>query len=55
MNPSSDNFMFDTIKRSGKFSLTKKLLAFFEQNIQTTIVATRFENGIGKILHVCLA
>ena len=47
--------MFDTIKRSGKFSLTKKLLALSEQNIQTTIVATRFENGIGKILHVCLA
>ena len=47
MNPSIDNSVPDTMKRSGKISLTKNI-ALPEQNIQTNIVATRFENGNGK-------
>ena len=47
MNPSIDNSVSEAIKRSGKISLTKNI-ALPEHNIQTTIVATRFENGNGK-------
>ena len=47
MNPSVDNSVPDAIKRSGKISLTKNI-ALPEQNIQTNIVARRFENGNGK-------
>ena len=41
-----NNSVSDTIKKSGKISLTKNI-ALPEQNIETTIVATRFENGNG--------
>ena len=47
MNPSINNSVSHAIKRSGKTSLTKNI-AFPEQNIQTTIIATTFENGNGK-------
>ena len=47
MNPSIDNSVSNAIKRSGKISLTINV-ALPEQNIQTTIVAIRFENGNGK-------
>ena len=46
-NPSIDNSVSDAIKRSGKISLTINV-ALPEQYIQTTIVATSFENGNGK-------
>ena len=39
--------MFDAIKRSGQISLTKNI-PLPEQNIETTIVETKFENGNGK-------
>ena len=47
MNSTIDNSVSDTIKRSGQISLTKNI-ALPEQNIETTIVATGFENGNGK-------
>ena len=47
VNPSIDNSVSDAIKKSGKISLTINV-ALPEQNIQTTIVATRFENRNGK-------
>ena len=47
MNSTIDNSVSDTIKRSGQISLTKNI-ALPEQNIETTIVATRFESGNGK-------
>ena len=47
MNSTINNSVSDAIKRSGQISLTKNI-ALPEQNIETTIVATRFENGNGK-------
>lgn len=37
----------DAIKKSGQISLTKNIV-LPEQNIETTIVTTRFQNGNGK-------
>ena len=47
VNSTIDNSVSDAIKRSSKISLTKNI-ALPEQNIETTIVATKFENGNGK-------
>ena len=44
VNSSIDNSVSDTIKRSGKISLTKNI-ALPERNIEVTIVATNFENS----------
>lgn len=44
VNSSIDNSVSDTIKRSGKISVTKNI-ALPERNIEITIVATNFENG----------
>ena len=37
----------NAIQKSNKISLTKNI-ALHEKNIDTTIVATKFENGVGK-------
>ena len=47
MNSTIDNSVSDAIKRSAQISLTKNF-ALPEENIGTTVVATRFENGNGK-------
>ena len=47
MNSTINNSVSDVIKRSGQISLTKNI-ALPEQNMETTIVATRFANGNGK-------
>ena len=47
MNSTIENSVSDAIKRSGQISLTKNI-AMSEQNIETAIVATRFENDNGK-------
>ena len=47
MNSTIENSVSDAIKRSGQISLTKNI-ALPKQNIETTIVATRFENGNRK-------
>ena len=44
VNSSNDNSISDAIKRSGDISLTKNI-ALPERNTETTIAATRFENG----------
>ena len=46
-NTTIDNSLSDAIKGSGKIFQTKNIV-LPEKNIQTTIVATRFENGNGK-------
>ena len=46
-NTTIDNSLSDAIKGSGKILQTKNIV-LPEKNIQTTIVATRFENGNGK-------
>ena len=47
MNSTIDNSVSHAIKRSGQISLTKNIV-LHEQNIETTIVGTRSENGNGK-------
>lgn len=44
VNSSNDNSISDAIKRSGDISLTKNI-ALPERNTETTIAATKFENG----------
>ena len=51
INSSIDNSVSDAIKRSRHISLTKNI-AFPEQNIETTIVATKFE--IGHLKNTCV-
>ena len=51
INSSIDNSVSDAIKRSRHISLTKNI-AFPERNIETTIVATKFE--IGHLKNTCV-
>ena len=46
-NSTVNNSVSHAIKRSGQISLTKNIV-LPEENIETTIVVTRFENGNGK-------
>ena len=48
VNSTTGNSVSDAIKRSGKISLAK-YITLPEENIETTIVATRSENGNEKI------
>ena len=47
VNTTINNSVSDAIKRSGQITLTKNIV-LPEQNIETAIVASRFENGNGK-------
>ena len=49
-----DSSLSNAIQRSNKISLTKNI-ALPEQNIETTVAATKFENGNGKRYNMRLA